>query len=132
MEQILAEMKSVASRANNLDVMVGARLDILDGSLNEIKTTITAAESTLSAVTNWVAELEKHMEEAKDGKSAAEDGHSAHYTSISTMEKTVKELQLKIDDLLTFCTLFGCFPALQCSYQTHVNSLLRMSRGWAM
>jgi len=42
MEQILAEIKSVASRVNNMDESVGARLDINEIALNEIKVSVTS------------------------------------------------------------------------------------------
>ena len=36
MEQILAEVKSVASRVNDMDESVGARLDVIDGTHRSI------------------------------------------------------------------------------------------------
>jgi len=39
------------------------------------------------------------MEEVEERVSATEDRHSAHDTCIAAVEKTVKQLQLKIDDL---------------------------------
>lgn len=39
------------------------------------------------------------MVEAEERVSATEDSHGAHSTRVATMEKTVKQLQLKIDDL---------------------------------
>ena len=99
MEQILAEMKSVASRVNDMDQSVGAHLDIIDGALNEIKVSVTSVESSLSALSNRVTDLEKCMEEAEERVSTAEDSTGAHGTCIATLEKTVEQLRLKTDDL---------------------------------
>ena len=99
MEQILAEIKSVASRVNDMDESVGARLDVIDVALNEIKVSVTSVESSLSTLSNRVADLEKRMEEAEERVSATEDSHGALDTRIATMEKTVEQLQLKIDNL---------------------------------
>uniref|UniRef100_A0A671V5R3 L1 transposable element RRM domain-containing protein n=1 Tax=Sparus aurata TaxID=8175 RepID=A0A671V5R3_SPAAU len=101
MEQIVAEIKSVASRVsvNDMDESVGARLDIIDGTLTKIKVSVISVESSLSALSNRVTDLEKRMDEVEERVSAAEDNHGAHGTCIATMEKTVKQLQLKIDDL---------------------------------
>lgn len=62
MELILAEIKSVASRVNDMDESVGARLDIIDGALSEIKVSVSSVESSLSVLSNRVADLEKRME----------------------------------------------------------------------
>lgn len=37
MEQILTEIKSVASQVNDMDESVRARLDTIDGALSEIR-----------------------------------------------------------------------------------------------
>ena len=99
MEQILAEIKSVASRVNDMDESVGTRLDIIDGALNEIKVSVTSVENSLSALSNRVTDLEKRMEEAEERVSAAGDSTGAHGTCIATLEKTAEQLRLKIDDL---------------------------------
>ena len=95
----MAEIKSVASRVNDMDESVGTRLDIIDGALSEIKVSVTSVESSLSALSNRVMDLEKHMDEVEERVSVTEDNHGAHGTCIATMERTVKQLQLKIDDL---------------------------------
>lgn len=82
-----------------MDESVGARLDTIDGALKEIKVSVTSVESCLSALSNRVTDLEKCVEEAEERISATEDNHGAHGTSIATMEKTIEQLQLKIDDL---------------------------------
>ena len=99
MEQILAEIKSVASRVNDMDESVGTHLDIIDGALNEIKVSVTSVENSLSALSNRVTDLEKRMEEAEERVSAAGDSTGAHGTCIATLEKTAEQLRLKIDDL---------------------------------
>ncbi|KAE8287225.1 hypothetical protein D5F01_LYC15194 [Larimichthys crocea] len=99
MEQILAEIKSVASRVNDMDESVGARLDTIDGALHEIKVSVASVESSLSALSPRVTDLEKRVEEVEERLSATEDSHSAHDTCIAAVEKTVKQLLLKIDDL---------------------------------
>lgn len=99
MEQILAEIKSVAARVNDMDESVGARLDTINGALKEIKESVTSVEGCLSALANRVTDLEKRVEEAEERISTAEDSHGAYGTSIAAIEKTVVRLQLKIDDL---------------------------------
>lgn len=99
MEQILAEIKSVASRVNGMDESVGARLDVIDGALSEIKVSVTSMESSLSSLSSRVTDLEKRMEEVEERVSAAEDSNGTRDSSTAAMEKTVKQLQLKIDDL---------------------------------
>ncbi|KAE8277494.1 hypothetical protein D5F01_LYC24561 [Larimichthys crocea] len=99
MEQILAEIKSVASRVNDMDESVGARLDTIDGALHEIKVSVASVESSLSALSPRVTDLEKRVEEVEERLSATEDSHSAHNTCRAAVEKTVKQLLLKIGDL---------------------------------
>ncbi|KAL7870617.1 hypothetical protein SRHO_G00081140 [Serrasalmus rhombeus] len=82
MEQILAEIKSVASQVNDMDDSVGARLDIIDGALSEIKVSVAAVESSLSALSNRVTDLEKRLEEVEERVSATEDSHSAYGTRL--------------------------------------------------
>lgn len=50
-------------------------------------------------LSNRVTDLEKRMEEAEERISVPEDVDGAYSTSISAMEKAIKQLQLKIDDL---------------------------------
>lgn len=52
MEQILAKIKAVASRVNDMDESVGARLDFIDSSLSEIKVSVTLVESSLSSLSS--------------------------------------------------------------------------------
>lgn len=94
-EQILAEVKSVASHVNNIDELIGARLDTTDVALNKIKVSVTSVEGSLLALSNQVTDLEKYMDDFEERFSATEDTHGTH----GTLEKTVEQLQLKIDDL---------------------------------
>ncbi|KAM7394900.1 hypothetical protein PAMA_006578 [Pampus argenteus] len=75
MEQILTEIKSVASRVNDMDESVGARLDTIDGALHDIKTSVASVESSLSALSARVTGLEKRVEEVEERLSATEDSH---------------------------------------------------------
>lgn len=99
MEQILAEIKSVASRVYDMDESVSTRLDVIDGSLSEIKTSVASVEGSLSALSYRVTDLEKRVEEAEERISATEDSLNARDTGIAAMSKTVEQMQLKIDDL---------------------------------
>lgn len=99
MEQILAEVKSVASRLNGMDESVGARLNGIDGTLSEIKISITSVEESLSSLSNRTSQLEKRAEEAEERISAAEDRSEDHSSRLAAMEKTVERLLLKVDDL---------------------------------
>ena len=85
MEQILAEIKFVASRVSNMGESVGALLDIIDGALSKIK--VTSVESSLLAQSNQVMDVEKCMDEYKEMVSATEDSHGDHGTCIAAMEK---------------------------------------------
>lgn len=96
MEQIL---KSVASRVSEMDTSVGTRLDTIDGALSEIKTSVTTVESTLSTLCNRVTDLEKRMVEAEGRVSASEDDYNNFNTHLTSMEKTVEQLRMKVDDL---------------------------------
>lgn len=87
MEQILAEIKFVASRAKDMEESVGALLDIIDGALSKIKVSVTSVESSLSAQSNQVTDLEKCMDEFEEMVSATEDSHGAHSACIAAMEK---------------------------------------------
>ena len=87
MEQILAEIKSVASRVNDMDESVGTRLDIIDGALSEIKVSVTSVESSLSALSNRVMDLEKHMDVVEERVSTTEDNHGAHGTCLLTLPR---------------------------------------------
>ena len=95
----LTEIKSVASRVDDMDESVSPCLDIIDGALNEIKVSVTSVESSLLALSNRVTDLEKRVEEVEERVSTTEDSNSAYATHIAAMDKTVKQLQLKIDDL---------------------------------
>ena len=99
MDQILAEIKSVASRVNDMDDSVGARLDVIDGALSEIKTSVISVESSLSTLASRVTDLEKRMQEAEGRVSATEDECGNCSSHLSAMEKTVELLRLKVDDL---------------------------------
>lgn len=70
-EQVLAEIKCVASRVTDLDESASARLDVIDGALSEIKISVASVEGSLSALSNQVTDLEKRTEEAKERISAA-------------------------------------------------------------
>lgn len=56
-------------------------------------------EGCLSVLSNWVTDLEKHVEETNERISTTEDSHGTYGTSIAAIEKKIKQLQLKIDDL---------------------------------
>lgn len=75
MEQILAEIKSLASWVNGMDESVGSRLD---GTLSEIKISITSVEDSLSSLSNRASQLEKRAEEAEERITAAEDHSDDH------------------------------------------------------
>lgn len=71
---------------------------MIDGSLSEIKTTVTTVESTSSATTNRVADLENRIEEAEDRISTVEVQPQFPWHQYSHYGENSK-LQLKIDDL---------------------------------
>lgn len=98
-DQILAEIKSVASRVNNMDDSVEARLDMIDSVLGDIKTSVASVEISLSNLSNRASDLEKRMDEAETRISATEDSYSNQDTQLSAMQKTVDLLRLKVDDL---------------------------------
>lgn len=97
LEQILAEIKSVASRVDHIDSSVSAFLDLNDGALKEKK--VASVEGCLSALSNLEIELVKRMDEAEERVSTAEDSHGAYGTSIAAMERSMEQLKLKFEDL---------------------------------
>lgn len=99
MDQILTEIKSVASRVNNMDESVEARLDTIDSNLDDIKTSIASVELSLSNLSNQTTDLERRMDEAETRISTTEDCCNNHKAQISAMQKIVDMLQLKVDDL---------------------------------
>ncbi|KAM7389936.1 hypothetical protein PAMP_023880 [Pampus punctatissimus] len=64
MEQIFAEIKSVAFCVNDMNDSVSARLDTIDFALN-IKVSVASVESSLLALSNRVTEVEKRMDEVE-------------------------------------------------------------------
>ncbi|KAL0152785.1 hypothetical protein M9458_052510 [Cirrhinus mrigala] len=99
MDQILIEIKSVASRVNNMDEAVEARLNTINSTLGDIKTSITSVELSLSNLSNRATDLEKRMDEAETRISNTEDSRDNCEAQISAMQKIVDMLQLKVDDL---------------------------------
>ncbi len=98
-EQVLAQRRSVASHVTNMDQSVGTRLDVIDGSLGNIKTSVASVENSLSILSNQVTDIEKRMEEAESRVSVAEDSLNTNDTKLTAMEKTLELLKLKVDDL---------------------------------
>lgn len=98
-DQILAEIKSVASRVNNMDESVETRLDTIDRALGDIKKSVASVELSLSNLSNRTTDLERRVDEAESRISVTEDSYSNHDTRLSAMQKTVDMLRLKVDDL---------------------------------
>ncbi|KAL1246967.1 hypothetical protein QQF64_034288 [Cirrhinus molitorella] len=99
MDQILTEIKTVASRVNSMDESVESRLDMIDSALGDIKTSVASVELSLSNLSNRATDLERRMDEAETRISTTEDCCDNHEAQISTMQKIVGMLQLKVDDL---------------------------------
>lgn len=99
MEEILVEIKAVASRMSGMDESFGARLDNIDGARGEIKSSVASVENSFSLLSNRTTDLERRMEEAESRISTAEDCSGTHSTRLITMEKNIESMQFKIDDL---------------------------------